>query len=364
MPSYIHQSKSWPHFIWDEKKLLPLLAEVRHLQGYLMGKASILGFELKDSTNLENLVQDVIQSSEIEGEHLNPKLVRSSIAIRLGLDNSGLEPSDRYIDGMVDMMLDATQNNNKLLHKERLFGWHSALFPGGRSGMIKIEAGCWRTGEMQVVSGPMGRERVHFQAPAPDRLEKEMKKFIRWFNSENVADPVLKAAVAHLWFITIHPFDDGNGRIARAITDMQLSLSDGMNQRFYSMSAQVKKEKKAYYSLLERTQKGNLDITDWVSWFLDCLKKAILSSSAIMDKVLRKHGFWAKNAVLVSNERQKKMLDKLLDGFKGHLTSSKWAKITKTSPDTALRDINDLVKKGILKKAASGGRSTNYLLNM
>lgn len=364
MPFYIHQSNSWPHFTWDEKSLLTLLAEVRHLQGYLMGKASILGFELKDNANLENLVQDVLRSSEIEGEHLNAGLVRSSIAVRLGLEDSGPERSDRYIDGMVDMMLDATQNNNKRLDPQRLFGWHAALFPGGRSGMVKVEAGCWRSGEMQVVSGPMGRERVHFHAPAPEWLEKEMKTFIRWFNSKDESDPVLKAAVAHLWFITIHPFDDGNGRIARAITDMQLSLSDGMNQRFYSMSAQVKKEKKAYYSLLEKTQRGNLDITGWIYWFLSCLKKAILSSSAIMDKVLRKHSFWAKHAAFVSNERQRKMLNKLLDGFKGHLTSSKWAKITKTSPDTALRDINDLVKKGILKKAASGGRSTHYLLTM
>ena len=363
MTLYIHQIQEWAKFHWKQDELINLLAEVRQLQGKLLGKVELLGFDLKDEANLETLIQDVIKTSEIEGEILNPDLVRSSIAIRLGLENLGLEHSNRNVDGIVEMMLDATQNSNKSLSNERLFGWHGALFPTGRSGLYKIEVAQWRTGDMQVVSGGMGRENIHFEAPKPNRLEIEMQDFINWFNQENSLDSILKAAFAHLWFITIHPFDDGNGRIARAITDMQLSKSDGVNQRFYSMSSQINAEKKSYYTILERTQKGDLDITNWLKWFLDCLKEAIVASNTIIDKVVRKHQFFVNNATKATNERQRLILTKLLDGFEGNLTSSKYAKIAKTSPDTALRDINDLVEKGILLKATSGGRSTNYLLN-
>lgn len=364
MAFYIHQLKNWTQFQWHEEAFISLLSEVRHLQGKLMGKVELLGFELKDEANLETLIQDVVQTSEIEGEVLNPEQVRSSIATRLGLENSGLEHSDRHIDGVVEMMLDATQNSNKVLDKERLFGWHSALFPTGRSGMYKIEVAQWRTGAMQVVSGRMDREIVHYEAPKAKRLEEEMKNFIDWFNTDTKLDPILKASIAHLWFVTIHPFDDGNGRIARAIADMQLSKADGVNQRFYSMSAEIKNQRKSYYAILEHTQKADLDITNWIVWFLECLKRAILSSNTIIDKVVQKHQFWARNAGIISNERQKKMLNKLMDDFKGNLTTSKWAKITKTSQDTALRDISDLVNKRILVKANSGGRSTHYLLNL
>ena len=363
MATYIHQLRNWANFQWEEEQFLTLLSEVRNLQGRLMGKVELLGFDLKDKANLETLIQDVLQSSEIEGEILNPEQVRSSIATRLGLENSGLKNIDRNIDGVVEMMLDATQNNDKILTDERLFGWHAALFPTGRSGMYKIEVAKWRTGDMQVVSGGMGREIVHYKAPKAAFLPQEMKQFIDWFNSELDIDPILKAAIAHLWFVTIHPFDDGNGRIARAITDMQLSKADEVNRRFYSMSSQIKNEKKSYYSILERTQKGDLDITEWIIWFLECLKKAILSSNVIIDKVIQKHQFWTRNVKLIFNERQQKILNKLLEDFEGNLTTSKWAKITKTSQDTALRDITDLVNKGILVKAKSGGRSTHYILN-
>lgn len=364
MTIYIHQLKNWTQFQWEEEAFINLLSEVRHLQGRLMGKVEILGFQLKDEANLETLIQDVVQTSEIEGEILSPEKVRSSIATRLGLENSGLEHSDRHIDGVVEMMLDATQNINKILDAERLFGWHSALFPTGRSGFYKIEVAQWRTGAMQVVSGGMGKEIVHYEAPKAELLEEEMKNFIDWFNADTKLDPILKASIAHLWFVTIHPFDDGNGRIARAIADMQLSKADGVNQRFYSMSAEIRKQRKSYYSILEQTQKADRDITNWIVWFLECLKEAILASNTIIDKVVQKHQFWANNAGAISNDRQKKMLKKLMDDFKGNLTTSKWAKMAKTSQDTALRDITDLVNKGILEKANSGGRSTHYLLNL
>lgn len=362
MARYIHQLKNWSQFKWEEEAFITLLSEVRNLQGRLMGKVELLGFQLKDEANLETLIQDVVQSSEIEGEILNPELVRSSIATRLGLENSGLEHSDRHIDGVVEMMLDATQNNNKTLNEERLFGWHSALFPSGRSGMYKIEVAKWRTGDMQVVSGGMGKETIHYEAPKAERLEQEMQAFFDWFNAETKIDPILKTAIAHLWFITIHPFDDGNGRIARAIADMQLSKADGVNQRFYSMSTEIKNRRKSYYTILEKTQKGDLNITEWIVWFLDCLKQAILASNTIIDKVVQKQQFWTRNSLLISNERQKIMLNKLMTNFKGNLTTTKWAKMMKISQDTALRDITDLVNKNILEKAKSGGRSTHYLL--
>lgn len=364
MATYIHQHKDWTNFMWSEKDYISLLSEVRNLQGRLIGKVELLGFALKDEANLETLIQDVVKSSEIEGEILNPEQVRSSIATRLGLEDSGLLHSDRHIDGVVEMMIDATQNNNKNLDSERLFGWHAALFPTGRSGMYKIEVAKWRTRVMQVVSGGMSKEKVHYQAPKPELLEDEIKKFLDWINKESTIDPILKAAIAHLWFVTIHPFDDGNGRITRAITDMQLSKADGVNQRFYSMSGQINSLKKTYYNILEQTQKGNGDITEWIVWFLNCLKQAIISSNIIIDKVIQKHHFWVRNNTLISNERQQKMLNKLMDHFEGNLTTSKWAKITKTSPDTALRDITDLLNKGILVKAKSGGRSTHYKLKI
>lgn len=363
MVVYIHERHSWTDFQWEDHKILNLLSEVRHLQGKLIGKVELLGFELQDEANLETLIQDVVKSSEIEGEILNREQVRSSIATRLGLDNSGLIQSDRHIDGVVEMMLDATQNTDKTISIERLFGWHGALFPIGRSGLHKIDVAQWRSGDMQVVSGGMGKQIVHFEGPKAERLEEEMKRFIGWFNMDSSIDPVLKAAIVHLWFVTVHPFDDGNGRIARALTDMQLSKADGVNQRFYSMSAQIKQERKEYYTILEKTQKGDSDITNWVVWFLNCLREAIIASNTIIDKVVRKHHFWMQNNVHISNDRQRMMLNKLMDNFEGNLTSSKWAKMTKVSADTALRDITDLVHKGILIKADSGGRSTNYELN-
>lgn len=363
MAGCIHERHSWTDFQWEDQKILNLLSEVRHLQGKLIGKVELLGFELQDEANLETLIQDVVKSSEIEGEILNPEQVRSSIATQLGLDNSGLIQSDRHIDGVVEMMLDATQNTDKTISIERLFGWHGALFPIGRSGLYKIDVAQWRSGDMQVVSGGMGKEVVHFEAPKAERLQEEMKRFIVWFNMDSSIDPVLKAAIVHLWFVTVHPFDDGNGRIARALTDMQLSKADGVNQRFYSMSAQIKQERKEYYTILEKTQKGDSDITNWVVWFLNCLREAIIASNTIIDKVVRKHHFWMQNNVHISNDRQRMMLNKFMDNFEGNLTSSKWAKMTKVSADTALRDITDLVTKGILIKTDSGGRSTNYELN-
>ena len=364
---YIHQRQDWPDFTWNHAELLTRLGMVRHLQGKLLGKMSSLGFDLQQEAELETLTQGVLKSTEIEGEFLNPEQVRSSIARRLGMNISGLVPSDRHVDGVVEMMLDATQQNEKPLTAERLFGWHAALFPTGRSGMYKIAVGAWRndsTGPMQVVSGGMGRERVHFQAPDAGVLEKEMNAFIAWFNREDTMDPVIKAAIAHLWFLTIHPFDDGNGRIARAIADMELSRADGSPQRFYSMSAQIRLERNRYYEILEQTQKGDLDITEWLLWFLDCLTGALRATDHALARVLTKAKFWERHRAVVLNERQRLMINQLFDGFEGKLTSSKWAKIAKCSADTALRDIQDLVHKGMLKKDAAGGRSTSYELNI
>jgi Fic family protein len=364
---YIYQRQDWPNFTWNHAKLLTHLGMVRHLQGKLMGKMSSLGFVLQKEAALETLTQDVLKSTEIEGEFLNPEQVRSSIARRLGMDISGMVPSDRHVDGVVEMILDATQHNETPLTAERLFGWHAALFPTGRSGMYKIVTGAWRddsTGPMQVVSGGMGKERVHFQAPDAIVLEKEMNAFIAWFNREDTTDPVIKAAIAHVWFVTIHPFDDGNGRIARAIADMQLSRADGSPQRFYSMSAQIRLERNRYYEILEQTQKGDLDITEWLLWFLDCLTGALKATDHALAQVLTKAKFWERYRAVVLNERQRLMINQLFDGFEGKLNSSKWAKIAKCSADTALRDIQDLLHKGMLKKDAAGGRSTSYELNL
>lgn len=362
---YIYQHKDWPNFTWNTEALLPTVGIVRNLQGRLIGKMESLGFELRNEALLETLTLEVLKSTEIEGEFLNPEQVRSSIAKRLGIDIGGLIEADRNVEGMVDLMMDATQNFNKPLTSERLFDWHAALFPLGRSGMYKITVADWRDdtqGPMQVVSGALGKETVHFEAPESIKVPEEMKMYIDWFNADNQIEPVIKAAIGHLWFVTIHPFDDGNGRIARALADMLLARSDGSSQRFYSMSAQIRKERKGYYDILERTQKKNLDITEWLLWFLNCLSNSLRSSDSILAKVLEKAAFWKHHAKTIFNNRQQIMINRILDGFEGKLTTSKWGKITKCSQDTALRDIQDLIDKEILRKERSGGRSTNYEL--
>ena len=366
MPIYIHQLKGWPGFTWNKEELHSLLTEIHSRTGRLLGKIETLGFELQDEAILHTLTQDVIKSSEIEGEVLDEQQVRSSIARRLGMDIAGLIPADRHVDGVVEMMLDATQHYNESLTDDRLFGWQSALFPGGRSGLHKVVTGAYRNNTkedpMQVVSGAMGRETVHFEAPAAERLASEMQQFISWFNEENKIDAIVKAAIAHLWFVTIHPFDDGNGRIARAITDMQLARADETSQRFYSMSSQIRKERKGYYEVLEATQKGDLEITEWLQWFTQCLLSAVKATDELLADVLTKAKFWKQHGNTVFNDRQKQMVNKLLDGFDSKLNTSKWAKITKSSPDTALRDIQDLIEKKVLEKEAAGGRSTSYML--
>lgn len=366
MSVYIHQLPHWPRFVWDHERVTPLLAEVRNRQGRLLGRMEGLGFQLRAEANLQILTLDVLKSSEIEGELLNADQVRSSIARKLGMDIAGLIPSDSQVDGVVEMLMDATQQHQQPLSAERLFGWHAVLFPTGRSGIHKITVAAWRDNRndnpMQVVSGAMGKEKVHFQAPDADRLEEEMRHFLNWFNEDKFMDPVIKAAIAHLWFVTVHPFDDGNGRIARAISDLQLSRADQSSLRFYSMSAQIRKERKEYYDILERTQKGSMDITEWISWFLHCLDRAIEASNENLSAVLKKARFWDKHSSTILNTRQRFILNKLLDGFEGKLTSSKWATFTKTSPDTALRDIQDLINKRILVNEVGGGRSTSYEL--
>jgi Fic family protein len=363
--TYIHQLEDWPKFRWNREDLEGRLGAVRHLQGRLIGRMAALGFPLRAEAALQSLTEEVLKSSEIEGEILDKDQVRSSIARRLGIDIGALTPADRHVDGVVEMMLDATQNCDEPLTNERLFGWHAALFPTGRSGMRKIAAGAWRSdrsGPMQVVSGPVGRERVHYEAPAADLLGREMRAFLRWFNVDDGMDLVLKAGVAHLWFVSIHPFDDGNGRIARAVADLMLARSEHSAQRFYSMSAQIQEERKDYYEILERTTKGDLDITPWLVWFLGCLGRAFASADTVLTSVLRKDDFWKMHAAASFNDRQRAILNRLLDRFEGKLTSSKWAKLAKCSQDTASRDIDDLVRRGILTKDAAGGRSTSYSL--
>lgn len=365
MATYIHQLDAWPRFRWQDEGLSARLAAVRHRQGRLSGRMEALGFPAKTEAVLQTLTEDVLKSSEIEGETLDRDQVRSSIARRLGLDIGALTPVDRNVEGVVEMMLDATQRYDQPLTPERLFGWHAALFPTGRSGLAKITVGAWRRdegGAMQVVSGPVGRERVHYEAPAAARLEADMSTFLAWFNAPPQVDPVLKAAIAHLWFVTIHPFEDGNGRIARAIADMALARSEGSPQRFYSMSAQIRVERQAYYARLEATQKGDLAIDDWLAWFLDCLDRAIGGAERALGAVLDKARFWDRHAGGRFNDRQRAMLNRLLDGFEGKLTSSKWAAIVKTSQDTAARDIEDLRQRGILVRNPGGGRSTSYAL--
>jgi Fic family protein len=365
MLKYIHHLPDWPKFRSNQEGLARQLAAVRHRQGRLIGRMQALGFPLREEAVLETLTEDVLKSSEIEGEILDKEQVRSSIARRLGMEAGALPPEDRNVEGVVEMMLDATQKFREPLTAERLFGWHAALFPTGRSGMSKIIVGAWRnekSGPMQVVSGAYGRERVHYEGPVASRLDVEMKSFLEWFNSEDDTDPVLKAALAHLWFVTIHPFDDGNGRIARAIADMSLARSEDSPQRFYSMSAQIRLERKAYYDTLEATQKGDLDITRWLEWFLSCIDRAFDGAESVLANVFRKARFWERHATATFNDRQRDMLNRLLEGFEGKLTSSKWATIEKSSPDTALRDIDDLVERGLLKRDAGGGRSTSYSL--
>ena len=362
---YIHQKENWPNFNWDDKSLIEILSEVRNLQGKIVGKMEALGFNLRNEAVLETLTLDVLKSTEIEGEILDAEQVRSSLAKRLGIQIENAVYSERNVDGIVDMLIDASQEFNNELSKERLFDWHFSLFPTGRSGMFKIKVGNWRsdiTGPMQVVSGVLGKEKVHFEAPNSELIEKEMELFLNWLNSNEKIEPVIKAGIAHLWFITIHPFEDGNGRISRAITDMLLARADGIPQRYYSMSSQIRLERKAYYEILEKTQQSNLNITNWLVWFLNCLLNSIKSSETVLNKVLYKHNFWNRFATEIQNKRQKRMLNKLLDDFTGKLTTSKWAKINNCSQDTALRDIQYLMEKGIMQKENAGGRSTNYEL--
>lgn len=362
MTKYIYEYSNWTNFTWNDKIINSIFGEVRLLQGKIIGQMSALGFQTKEEVTLSALTLDVVKSSEIEGEMLNYNQVRSSIARRLGINSAGLVQSSRHIDGLVEMMLNATQSYHLALTEKRLFGWHAALFPTGYSGAYKIEVGQYRTGEMQVVSGALGKEKVHYEAINAKFVKAEMDQFLEWFNNDNSLDLVLKAALAHFWFIIIHPFDDGNGRIGRAITDMMLARSEASGDRFYSMSNQIQAERKNYYSILQKVQHRSGDITDWLEWFLHCLKNAMQATEETTKKILLKTEFWILHEHTSINERQRLMLNKLLDGFEGKLQTSKWAKITKTSTDTGLRDIKDLVEKGILKKTNEGGRNANYVL--
>jgi len=361
--TYIWQAKDWPKWHYDIKVLAGPLAEFSHARGLLLGRLADVGLAMRDQANLAALTQDVIKTSEIEGENLDAESVRSSIARRLGVDIGALAPMDRHIEGVVEMVFDATANCEAALTRERLFGWHEALFPANYSRLAPILVGAFRddkTGPMQVVSGPIGRQRIHFEAPPANQLDAEMMQLIDWVNTTPVDHPVLMAGLAHLWFVTLHPFDDGNGRIARAIGDMLLARADGSPQRFYSLSAQIQRERRHYYEILERTQKGSLDVTAWLAWFLKNLRSAVDTTHQALDTVLAKRRFWQQSAGIPMNKRQIKLLNRLLDGFEGKLTSSKWAAIAKCSPDTALRDINELLVRGVLRKSVTGGRSTYY----
>ena len=362
---HVHERPDWPAFRWNRERVDTPLTTVRHQQGRLSGHMEALGFPLQQEAVLKTLTEDVVKSSEIEGERLSVDHVRSSIARHLGMDVGAVAPMDRHVEGIVDMMLDATRHYEQPLTNERLFSWHGSLFPTGRSGMRRITVGAWRddrTGPMQVVSGPIGHERVHFEAPIAARLDSDMRQFLDWFNTDVTTDAVLKAAQAHLWFVTIHPFDDGNGRIARAIADLALARSEHSPQRFYSMSAQIQQESAAYYDTLERTQQGTMDVTFWMEWFLGCLGRAIEGAQTTLASVLTKARFWQRVRTVPINERQRLVLNRLLDGFEGKLTTSKWAKLAKCSQDTALRDILQLVERGILARNPEGGRSTSYAL--
>jgi len=366
---YIWQAPDWPNWRFDLAALAKPMADVSRAQGFLIGRLTDVGMALRDQASLAALTEDVIKTSEIEGETLNVASVRSSIARRLGVDIGALAPVDRHVEGVVDMVLDATANCHATVTRDRLFGWHAALFPTGYSGLSKINIGAWRddaSGPMQVVSGPINRQRVHFEAPPAKHLDAEMQRLLEWVNSDHqeaLEPPLIKAGLGHLWFVTLHPFDDGNGRMARAIGDLLLARADGSPQRFYSLSAQIQRERKAYYDILERTQKQSMDVTPWLAWFLGTLHQAIDQAHLTLDTVLAKARFWQRWAMAPLNERQRKLLNKLLDGFDGKLTSSKWAAIAKCSPDTALRDINELLVLGVLKKNGAGGRSTSYELD-
>ncbi len=362
MSKYIYQYESWPNFTWDEKKIQVNLGKLRHLQGKIFGQINALGVSIKKETMLSTLTLDVVKSSEIEGQFLNYEQVRSSIARKLGIEYAGIIYPDRNVEGVVDMLLDATQNHEKPLDEERLFAWHVALFPMGRSGLYKIDVACYRKDEMQIVSGAMGREKVHYQAVPVNQVKFEMDRFLEWFNNDSDIDMVIKSAIAHFWFIIIHPFDDGNGRIARAISDLLLARSENSSLRFYSLSNQILQERKVYYDTLQKVQCNDGDITEWLVWFLNCLYEALKNAEKTIEKALHKAEFWDKHKNTEINSRQRLMLNKLFDGFNGKLKTSKWAKITKCSQDTALRDIKDLIEKGILRQEKSGGRSTNYEL--
>ncbi|QDS97038.1 Fic family protein [Adhaeretor mobilis] len=367
---YIHELTDWPALTWDSEILAAPLAAVRHQQGRLLGKMDSLGFDLRNEASLVVLTADVVKSSAIEGATLDPEEVRSSIARKLGLDVAGLPRPSRDVDGVVEMMLNATQKFDEELTGERLWGWHAALFPTGHSGINRIAVGQWRhdeEGPMQVVSGPIGKEKVHFQAPSAERLSEEVKRFLDWFNTPQVGeslttDPVLVAGLAHFWFVTIHPFEDGNGRIARAIADMALARADGTEQRFYSMSSQIELERKDYYRQLEHAQRGELDVTGWLAWFVDCLGRAIESSDERLSGVLKKARLWQHLNTQTVNERQRLVINRMLNGFEGFLTTSKYTKFAKCSADTALRDIQELLSWGVLLKNPGRGRSTSYRL--
>lgn len=363
---YIYENLDWPQFKWDHDEVNQALMKVKFEQGRILGKMQQLGFELQEKTVLETITREVVKTSEIEGELLDSEAVQSSVARHLGLDIAGLKPSDRHVDGIVEMLLDATHHYEQPLSLERLCQWHHLLFPSGMSGMMLVTPGILRQdseGPMQVVSGVYGKERIHFQAPPAKQLLSEIERFLQWFNDTQLQlDPVIKAGIAHLWFVTLHPFEDGNGRISRAITDMALAIAENEKSRFYSMSTQIRQQRKSYYTILERTQKGTVDITEWLMWFLNCLYQSILQSESLLKNTLDKARFWEKHACKMLNERQIMMLNLLFEGFKGKLTSMKWAKITKCSQDTAIRDIKMLLDYGILVKSEEGGRSTNYHL--
>ena len=365
--TYIWQTGDWPNWRFDLAALAGPMAEVSRAQGILLGRLADAGMASRDQACLAALTEDVVKTSEIEGEQLDAEFVRSSIARRLGVDIGALAPVDRHVEGVVELVIDATANSHAPVTRERLFSWHAGLFPTGYAGLDRIKVGGWRddaNGPMQVVSGPIGRQRVHFEAPPADRLEAETSRFLDWVNGASDELPLLKAGLGHLWFVTLHPFDDGNGRIARAIGDLLLARADGSTQRFYSLSAQIQRERMVYYDILERTQKSSMDVTEWLAWFLAALHRAVDQAQITLDAVLVKARFWQRWATTPLNERQVRLLNKLLDGFEGNLTSSKWAAIAKCSPDTALRDISDLLVRGVLRKTEAGGRSTSYELNL
>jgi len=363
--AYVWERPRWPKFAWDQGRLAEPLARARHAQGILLGRMRALGFRLREEATLTTLTEDLLKTSEIEGENLDRAQVRSSIARRLGMEVAGLVPADRHVEGIVEVMLDATRNFDRPLTRERLFDWHAALFPTGRSGMTRINAGAWRddrAGPMRVVSGPIGKEKVHFVAPPAGRIDAEIAAFLRWFGRDNAADPVLRSGLAHLWFVTIHPFDDGNGRIARAVADMVLARSEGNCERFYSVSSRIRLERNAYYEVLERAQQGSLDVTPWLAWFVECFGRAVENARQTLQATLRKARFWDQHAAQPVNARQRKVLNRLLDGWEGKLTTRRWARMNGVSQDTAYRDILDLLSRGVLQKDPSRGRSSSYSL--